>query len=222
MRAEEIAAQLTTMLPGVSLLLGPDVRELQRLAHQAVLHHRVHPADLIETARLTPESARALGQAAQLRTGSGLQIRVIVVNMASASDIAQSVLLKVLESGQPDVHWLLLSTSDPLPALMSRCAVFQLSGPGEPAAAGPAWTRVQAAVAAAQSGDPAALVQAVRDFDEECITALRGWAVRELCQESPVPEAELAALLQMLNGNALAQPVNLAVAALSTAFMLGR
>lgn len=142
----------------VTLLLGPDFAVLWQEAQRMVPvgTHR------FSCERLSAEAARAV--AASDRHG-----RYFVIGLDGAVEAAQHMLLKTLEEGQS--RFILVSTSEPLPTVMSRCQDVRRYGPAA-RSAGPEESKAAAAVSQA--------MRAVYDSDQEALArVLRGWGEAE-------------------------------------------
>lgn len=107
-------------LPPVTLLLGPESIGKTTLALHLAMKHCQMPH---YCSQLNADRARQIVSSAPLR-GAGTVVRVIELDKSTES--AQNILLKVLEEPPPHCRFILVSSSNPLPTIMSRARVFRL------------------------------------------------------------------------------------------------
>ncbi len=170
-------------LPPATLLLGPDVPGMVRMAQIKVRDHGVVPADLIVTMRVTAEWARVLINFAA--TAPFGPFKAVIAALDGASAQAQNILLKVLEEPPPAFRFILVASARPLPTIVSRCQVITVPGEAGPLEADQKVTaQVAAALNAANASD-------LRGLE----AALAGWG-----------DAQHAALVVALSGIAMSGP----------------
>ena len=116
--------ELERELPPVTLLLGPRSIGKRTLAEHLVRHHHVPDAE-VQYLLLTADRARGVLRFCEIAPMSGV-LKVLVLNLETASEQAQNILLKVLEEPPPAVRFLLVSSRAPLSTIMSRARVYKL------------------------------------------------------------------------------------------------
>ncbi len=173
-----VRTELEFALPSVTLLLGPPPVRLS-LARLLCKHHRLGP--VFETEKLTAFSARGIVQVVPVLRGAAGAVAYII-NLDGATEAAQNILLKVLEEPPFHAYFILLALHLPLPTVVSRSQVHQLSGqeaeedraqdqrPTWPLA----WPLVAAAVRVAQKGS--GIEPVLRTWSPEHTRLLRQWA----------------------------------------------
>jgi len=151
-------------LPPATLLLGPDLEQMVRLARYAKNEHGVVQADLIIARHLSAADARNLVKFAG--TAPFGPFKLVIAVLDGATPQAQNILLKVLEEPPETIRFILVATARPLPTIVSRCQVIvgPPTGFGDGTAIGKVFDAVIAALKAARAGDLAGLD-----------TALDGW-----------------------------------------------
>lgn len=118
-----VREQLERELPPVALLLGPESTGKRTLADHLIAHHGVRRWDVIRAQPLSTEIARSInGAIATLPQGP---FRVIVIDLDTASEQAQHILLKTLEEPPGAVRFILLASRPVLPTVESRAHVFR-------------------------------------------------------------------------------------------------
>ncbi len=230
-RIEQVRVALLEDLPPVTLLLGGDYIAYGVLAEEVRHHYGIGAPDMTMTRQpFTADDARALVSLAPLVPFSPFRLVAIVLD--GASEAAQNILLKLLEEPPPHLRVILLATGPPLPTIVSRSRVFDVGAGHVMSPEGPSrevQAKVSAAVRAAESGQHEMLLAACADWDADCITGLREWAVSqawshrpELSGREPLePKVSVRQARRVLRGLSMyprARPVNAAVTALTLAF----
>lgn len=112
-------------LPPVTLLRGPSSIGKRVLSEHLREHHQVEPADRIHnTQPLSIDMVRS-----HLRYVSFMPFgafKLVQLDMDDASTQAQNALLKVLEEPPPRARFLLTTSQELLPTVLSRCRIFDL------------------------------------------------------------------------------------------------
>lgn len=216
MQPAEVYTALEGDLPPAVLLLGPRLNDTGYLSRKVLLNHRVHPADLAHIRRLTADYSRDL--VAFAGTAPYGPYKAVVVCTDGASEQAQNILLKTLEEPPESLRFILYGTTEPLPAVVSRCQVFRLgSSERQEPEPGSAQGKVAAAVRAAKSSNPVLLAEALRAWDDDAHAALSVWALGEAARSAERARPALR-VLEVLTRYPRARPVNAAAAALSLAY----
>lgn len=116
---EAVRGELEAALPSVTLFIGPRGIGKTTLALHLVRHHGYR---LIYHESLSAERARHIVQDAPVKGWTN----AYVIDLASATEASQNILLKVLEEPPGHCRFLLMSSAPPLTTIMSRSRTFQL------------------------------------------------------------------------------------------------
>lgn len=231
MTLDDVARELDAQLPTVTLLVGGNQGQARGVAEDAARRHGALASDVTFVRKLTSPSAHSVSRLAWVVPWGS--IKVFILSLDGSSELAQDSLLKALESAPESSRFILLASQLPLPAITSRAVVYHVGEASRAATArpdDPAMGKAAAAVAAAKTGDPLLLsgVISSSSWDEECVAALQKWAisqavVQQLRQgpalEPRVTPRQARTVLKVLADHPRARPVNVAMAALSTAFL---
>lgn len=167
MTPEQVTAELASELPPATLVLGPGAWPL--VCRSAQAHWMLEPD-------LNADRARLLSGLAWLLPTSG-GWRVMALDLRSASEQVQNMLLKTIEEPPESTRLVLAAERRPLPTVLSRCRVLVV---GQEAAEVETDPRDKAAVVtalrAARSGQAALLAQTLRNWVPAQAKLLTVWA----------------------------------------------
>ena len=104
------------------LILGPPSVGKWALANHLATSWGVLPEELIEVKSLTASSARTVSELSTIAAAGAF--RLFLIELDGASLEACNILLKAMED-QAHSKFILVSGSDPIPTIMSRCMVFR-------------------------------------------------------------------------------------------------
>lgn len=114
---------LEQYLPQTSLFLGPKSVGKWTLAEYLLKQHRFTESDILRVQFVTADSARSLHEFAS-RTPMG-ERKAALLEVSGASEKSMNILLKLLEEPPATFGLILISSTQVLPTILSRCQVFQ-------------------------------------------------------------------------------------------------
>lgn len=122
---DQAREQLEYSLPQVTLLFGPKGIGKAQLARHLSEVHNFAPIDVYWQSNLYADNARWV--VADTNIAPVGKRKLYVLEMDTALESVQNILLKVLEEPPPTVAFILLCSKQPLPTIVSRSQVHMLS-----------------------------------------------------------------------------------------------